>query len=94
MVIDYFHIFNACVSPAETNTPLIIDTNAVLPFSVARKRFKAIPWRYPQIAQLASDLKLPEFSLRRRGNAQKSPDALALGQRFRFGARKRFNHAL
>ena len=69
VVIHNFYIFNACIGPAKTDTPLIINTNAVLTFSVADQRFKAIARGYPQIVQSARDLKLPQFSLRYCGNA-------------------------
>jgi len=93
VVIHYFHVFNASVSPAKANAPLIIDTNAMLPFSITRKFFKTIARRHSQIAQLACDLKLPEFSLCHRGDVYKSPDALAFRQRFRLCTAKRPNHA-
>jgi hypothetical protein len=70
VVVHYFHVFNACVSPTETNTPLIVDANAVLPFAITRKRFKAIARGHTQIVQLAGDLELPEFSLRNRRDIQ------------------------
>ena len=94
VVIHYFYVFNACIGPAETDTPLIIDTNAVLPFSFAHERFKAIARGYPQVVQSARDLKLPKFSLCHCGNAYKSPDTFAFRQRLRIRARKRFDHAL
>lgn len=77
VVIYNFYIFSACVGPAETDTPLIINTNAVLPLSVADQRFEAIARGYPQIVQSTRDLKLPKFSLCHCGDAYKSPDTFA-----------------
>ena len=49
MVIHDFDGMDAVRLPDKANTPLVIDANAVLAFSIARKGFKAVPWRYPQI---------------------------------------------
>ncbi len=65
VVIHYFYVLSACVGPAETDTPLIIDTNAVLTFSVADQRFKAIARGHPQIVQSARDMPRPRFHARR-----------------------------
>jgi hypothetical protein len=35
MVIHYLHVIGVAVSPDETDAPLIVDANALLPFSVA-----------------------------------------------------------
>jgi hypothetical protein len=48
MVIDNFNIKNITVQPAKTNTPLIVDANAVLSRSVTRQGFKSIARRTTQ----------------------------------------------
>ena len=45
VVVHYFYIFSTRVGPAKTDAPLIIDTNAVLPLSVANQGFKAVARR-------------------------------------------------
>jgi len=51
MIINDFNIKGVTVSPLETNAPLIIDSNAMLPASISRKLLKAIARRYPQVFQ-------------------------------------------
>ena len=42
MVIRDFNIGWTCLSPSETNSILVIDTDAVLSFAISRKRLQAI----------------------------------------------------
>jgi hypothetical protein len=45
MVIDNFHIKSVPIPPLKTNTPLIVNADAVLSFSVALERFQFIARR-------------------------------------------------
>jgi hypothetical protein len=47
MVIDNFHIESVSVPPLKTNTPLIVNADAVLSFSVAFEQFQFIARRLP-----------------------------------------------
>lgn len=49
MVVDYFDADGMPLAPLETDAPLVVDSNAVLAFSVARKPFQAIAGWRPQI---------------------------------------------
>ena len=46
MIIHYLNIFGICSVPNKADAPLIIDTDAPLPFSVSCQSFKAISWRH------------------------------------------------
>jgi hypothetical protein len=83
VVIDNFHIFGACFTPAETNTPPIIDTNAVLPGSVAHQYFKAIARWYTQVIESGNDFQLPQFPPRYRGDVHEVVNANAFCKRLR-----------
>jgi hypothetical protein len=59
VVIDNLHIVGIPVTPDKADAPLIIDANAVLPFSVAFKRFQVIARRGGKVAKFRSDVHLP-----------------------------------
>ena len=64
MVIDDFHIKGILFAPHEANTPLIIDTYAVLSCSIARQLLKPIRRRNPQRIELRSRRKHLKLSCR------------------------------
>jgi hypothetical protein len=45
MVVDNFHFARALLGPAEAESVLLVDSNAVLSLAVAGERFKAIARR-------------------------------------------------
>lgn len=51
MIINYLNRIRAAIRPHKTDAPLIVDTNAVLPFSVIFQCLKPISWRNSQIIQ-------------------------------------------
>jgi len=75
VVINYFHILRTGIRPIKAETPLIINTNAVLAGTVTfAECFKLISgWNF-QIIISISDLMLSELAPR---NIYKTPDALA-----------------
>ena len=66
MIVNDFDVLRAGIGPDETNTPLIIDANAVLAFVVAAKWFEPIAWRYHQILQDACSVQHGQLSHRNR----------------------------
>lgn len=63
MIIDYFDIVCVSLTPTETNSPLIIDSDAVLPFTISAQLFKTISRGYAQVPYLNRGInheKLPE----------------------------------
>jgi hypothetical protein len=77
VVVDNFHVFGPCVRPAKAYTPLIINTDTVLPLSVACERLKAIAWRRLQELQRCGCLKLSELTSR---NFRDRSEALRLSR--------------
>jgi hypothetical protein len=86
VVIDDFDLLCVCVSPKKTNSPLVIDSNAVLAFPVVFKPLKAISRQDGQICQVYACGQRQKFSASRALNIQgqlfRTPslkDSLSLG---------------
>jgi hypothetical protein len=62
MTINYFHVMGIAFWPAETNTPLIVYTDAVSPHAIAEKFFQAVSWGNPQIRYLFCCIKQKKLS--------------------------------
>src|SRR5689334_1344584 len=54
VVIDNFYVVCVSVTPDETDPPLIVNSDTVLPVPVTFKRFKPIPWRGRHVSQFGS----------------------------------------
>src|SRR5713101_2431243 len=66
MVVDDLDVPRAVVSPSEANSPLIIDSDAVLPTPITAKLFQSVARRHSQVVQIfraVQHLQLP-FDLR------------------------------
>jgi len=86
VVIDDFDLLCVCVSPKKTNSPLVIDSNAILAFPVVFKPLKAISRQGGQICQVHACGQRQKFSASRALNIQgqlfRTPslkDSLSLG---------------
>ena len=77
MVINDFHIFCTYIRPLKTDTPLIIDTNAVLTGTITPECFKVIAGWYPQIIKSTSDLDLSKLTPCNLSNIRELPDTVA-----------------
>jgi hypothetical protein len=51
MVVNDFNVGRTDVGPSEADPKLIVDSNAVLPFSVRLQGLKSVAWRDPQVVQ-------------------------------------------
>jgi len=53
MVVDYFHVFGTvgAFRPFKTNAALLVNTNAVLPITIAAKRFTVVAGEGGKILQ-------------------------------------------
>lgn len=52
MVVDDLDVVCIAVVPAEADAPLVVDPDTVLAFSIASKRFEAVPRRCSQVVEL------------------------------------------
>lgn len=63
MVIDQLNVFSAFIGPFETDSPLLVDSDAVRAGAVALQLLESIAWGDPQVAENLGgfeDQQLPE----------------------------------
>lgn len=92
MVINDFHIIRMAVMPRETDTPLKIDSDAVLSFAVPMQCFKMIAWRNPQSLQYDNCVKHIQFPQCNPFKCFESAASPACFQLFRLFAFETFYH--
>jgi len=81
------------VAPDEAETPLIVNPNAMLSFSVAVQHFQAVSrWRR-QIAQFCGGRQLSKLSARDLLDSLKTPARLPLVKPLSLRAAERLNHS-
>ena len=64
MVVDDFDTVRFTLCPAEADTKLVVDPDAVLTFTQADELFEAVAWRSTEVIKPDRGVKLPEFSER------------------------------
>jgi len=62
MIIRDFDLIGIAFTPLKTDTPLVVDTDAVLPGAVAGKFLQSVTWRYIQIIQPFGRIQNGQFS--------------------------------
>jgi len=62
MVVDDFNLKDTAIIPAETNSPLVIHSNAVLPFPVTLESFEPICRRNSEIIQTFGSIQHRELA--------------------------------
>jgi len=62
VIIDNFNVVGVTVAPDETQPPLIVDPNAVLPFSIAVQSFKTIGGWRSQVSEFGCAVHLPQLA--------------------------------
>src|SRR5437870_7400956 len=84
MIIDDLDILRTrrLVRPLETDSPLIINANAVLPFSIASKCFETITRQCRKIPEHACCLQTVQLQTRGTFDTRKCFYALACGEMF------------
>jgi hypothetical protein len=92
MVINNFNIFGTSFCPSEADAPLPVNTDAVLPGSIALERFQSITGRYSQILEICRNFKLSQFPAGNCGDARKSLDAVSFRKGLGIGALEGSNH--
>jgi hypothetical protein len=80
VVIDNLDVFGSMSGPAKADSPLVIDPDAVLPFSVAPQALESIAGRHTQVIEAG-------------GDAFEALDVLSLCEGFGVGTPKRSDHA-
>jgi hypothetical protein len=65
MIVEDFDIVSFVVLPAKTNSPLGIDSNAVLTLAIALKLFQPVAWNRRQVLKRGRGIQQKQFSQRR-----------------------------
>ncbi len=94
MIIHDFHVVGIAFAPNKTDAPLVIDADAVLPFSIAFQCFQVIAWRRSQIAKFSGDVQLSQLPLGHTLKGPKAFDALPGMKLFSLRRPERLDHRL
>lgn len=94
MVINDFNIFGTSPRPSEADTPLPVNSNAVLSGSIALERFQPITGRHSQIFKVCGNFELSQFPAGNFGDACKSLDPVSFGESIGIKALEGSNHLI
>jgi hypothetical protein len=92
MIVDDFHIVAMALTPDKTDSPLIIDSNRVLPFPIASQCFQLISRRRSQNAQLRRSVKLEQFPQGDPLDGAEPPTVVIVKEVLSFLRAKALNH--
>ncbi len=92
MIIDDLNLVRISVLPDETDSVLIVDSDAVLSHPLSFQAFQVIPWKNCQVRELPGSVQLFEFPLRYASYILKSTGVLSIEQGLGFRTAKRSNH--
>ena len=73
MVVHNFHVQRIFALPAETNAPLIVHTDAMLPVAVAFQGFQTVAVRRAQVIQSSRLMQQQQFAPRHALNLLRQP---------------------
>lgn len=62
MVVNDLDRIGSVLCPHETDSPLVVDAYAVLPFAIIFQRFEPVGWRYLQVSQRLRLVQHEEFA--------------------------------
>jgi hypothetical protein len=93
VVIHYLDVYWTCLGPYKTDSPLVVDANAVLSLSVASQGFQVVAGRRLHEIQCLSRIQLRQLPLCYGQECLESTRALALVQRLGVFALERLDHA-
>jgi hypothetical protein len=92
VVIDDLDIVRTGFTPSKTNSPLVVDPDAVLSRAIAFEQFQSVARRNFQIVKSPGDLKLSQFTSTDGRNICKSLDAITVSKGFSVAAPERSDH--
>jgi hypothetical protein len=94
MVIRDLDVIAMAVAPHEADSPLIVDANGVLSFSVAAQSLQLIAGRRSQNAHFRRGMQLQQLPQRNALEGSKSPRMLVVKKLLGFLRREALNHQL
>src|SRR5271163_649349 len=92
VIIRDLHVVSVSVAPHETNTPLVVDADTVLPRAVTLQRMKSVTRRNSQIHQTFGRMQHQKLAPRRLPNVHELTNTLIVEKPFGVGALKGLNH--
>jgi hypothetical protein len=92
VVVHYFDLVSAVVVPNKTNSPLIIDANAVLSFSIALQGFQVIARWHSQTDQFSDRMQLQQLAPSHALDVVEPGHHLASKQSLSVGTNERMDH--
>ena len=92
VVINNFNLFDAALRPFKAKTPLVIDTNAMLTFSVFLQGFKFVLWRNFQVIQITYPIEHGQLAQRHGFNVDPALDPQAIKQLLGISTLEAENH--
>jgi hypothetical protein len=92
VIVNNLYLVGVAVFPPETNPPLIVYADAVLPVSIAPQQLKPIPRGRGKIADFSRAIELQQSSPRDQFNRLKLARAVSIEQPLGFRGATRLNH--
>jgi len=93
VVIDDFDFIGIAISPFKTDSPLIVDADAVLTLSASTKSFEPISRRVEEIGQVRGSMQHQKFAICDLLDIGKAPVMPPLENGFGIFIPKRTDHA-
>jgi len=73
VIIDDFHVKSVSVSPRETNTVLIVNSDTELALAVRMQSLKAIAWWNAKVVQMCRHMNQQKLAQRSWNQARREP---------------------
>jgi hypothetical protein len=93
MIIHDLDIFGTGFRPSKADSPLIVDSDAVLPGAITLQSLQTISRRNSQVIQTSRNFELPELATGHSLDIDESRNPPSLGKRLGLGASERLDHA-
>ena len=94
MIVNDLYVVRVAVLPAETDSPLLVDSYAVLPAPIVRELLEAVRRRNPQVFERIGSVQDKELSQRDPLETSELAGSLALKDLLRLTATEALDHGL
>lgn len=94
MIVNDLYVVCVAVSPAKTDSPLLVDSYAVLPAPIAREFLETIGRRYPQVVERVGSVQDKELPQGDPLDTAELAGSLTLKDLFRLAATEALDHGL
>ena len=94
MVVHNLHIVDIAIMPSKTDSPLLVDTDAVLPLAISLQCFQVVAGWAVEICQHRRAVQLTQFSLGDSFKCAEAGYALALMKKLCLPVNKALDHLI